>query len=305
MALLAIVAAPLAGVFWSAIRTAGIAAHRTDGSSIASREIEGMPRRPVRAGRLLRRPDAGHTSTFETFTTVSLGATSPSSGSLIPQIQPDDARPQRGRRLRARSESDERAPNRPGRRPLHGRRGTSSGSTRKDASSTYTQAYKRLTVDRHVDRPGRCAHGAPGLVAVSRRSRHVQRPDGRPTHDDDHDDLRSPGRPTRARRDHSAGRAPPTRRRSRSRGRNRRAAAAPTSYSIEYSTNPASRPGTSRSIAGLAPSITNYTVTSLTPTTTYYFEIIAYAGANASTPSQWQSLHDRAAAAAGRARSAA
>ena len=42
LAILAMVMAPLAGVFWSSMRTAGAASHRTDGSSIASREIEGM-----------------------------------------------------------------------------------------------------------------------------------------------------------------------------------------------------------------------------------------------------------------------
>ena len=42
LGILSIVAASLAGVFWSAIRTAGNAAHRSDGASIASREIESM-----------------------------------------------------------------------------------------------------------------------------------------------------------------------------------------------------------------------------------------------------------------------
>jgi hypothetical protein len=66
--------------------------------------------------------------------------------------------------------------------------------------------------------------------------------------------------------------------------------AAPTTYTIEYSTNPSFPAGNFTVIPGLASSITSYTVTGLTPTTTYYFEIIAYAGANASTPSAWKSI---------------
>ena len=94
MAMLAMVIAPLAGVFWSAIRTAGVATHRTDGSSIASREIEGMRAVPyAQVGFYADQP--GYDAR-----TVSLGSTSPASGPLVPQIQPGRrtrARPQRAR----------------------------------------------------------------------------------------------------------------------------------------------------------------------------------------------------------------
>ena len=56
--------------------------------------------------------------------------------------------------------------------------------------------------------------------------------------------------------------------------------AAVTSYTVEYSTSPSFPAGNFSVITGLAPSVTSYTVTSLTPSTTYYFKIIAYAGAN-------------------------
>jgi fibronectin type III domain protein len=59
--------------------------------------------------------------------------------------------------------------------------------------------------------------------------------------------------------------------------------AAVTSYTIAYSTSSAFPSGSISLVAGLAPSIKNYTVTSLTADTTYYFEIIAYAGANTAT----------------------
>jgi len=58
-----------------------------------------------------------------------------------------------------------------------------------------------------------------------------------------------------------------------------------TSYSIEYSTNASFPAGNFTVIAGLAPSITNYTVTNLTPDTTYFFEIVAYAGASSAVSS--------------------
>jgi hypothetical protein len=58
------------------------------------------------------------------------------------------------------------------------------------------------------------------------------------------------------------------------------AGAAVTSYSIEYSTSSSFPAGNFSLVTGLAPSISNYTVTSLTANATYYFEIIAYAGSN-------------------------
>ena len=60
--------------------------------------------------------------------------------------------------------------------------------------------------------------------------------------------------------------------------------AAVTSYSIEYSTSASFPAGNFSVVSLLSPSITNYTVTSLTANTTYYFEIIAYAGANSAQP---------------------
>ena len=87
LAVLAVVMAPLAGVFWSAMRTAGVASHRTDGSSVASREIEAMRAIPyAQVGFYADQP--GYATTFEGFTTVLLGSTSPSSGTLVPQVQP-------------------------------------------------------------------------------------------------------------------------------------------------------------------------------------------------------------------------
>ena len=56
-----------------------------------------------------------------------------------------------------------------------------------------------------------------------------------------------------------------------------------TSYTIVYSTSSTFPTGSISLVTGLAPSIKNHTVTSLTANTTYYFEIIAYAGTNTAT----------------------
>src|SRR3954465_14330445 len=126
LAILAIVMAPLARVYWSSIRTAGAASHRTDGSSIASREIESMHAVPyAQVGFYADQP--GFVSTFEGLTTVSLGATSPSSGPLVPQVDTQTSGITQGginfsvRRYVVWSDA-------------------------RDATSTYASAYKRLTV---------------------------------------------------------------------------------------------------------------------------------------------------------------
>src|SRR3954469_6851687 len=140
---LAVVMAPLAQVFWSAMRTAGVASHRTDGSSIASREIEGMRAVPyAQVGFYSDQP--GVTSTFEGYTTVSLGATSPATG-LTPQIQPQTPDPSAGSSFA------------PDPNPANADaivQGNVNFAVQRyvvwfdaqDASSTYVKAYKRLTV---------------------------------------------------------------------------------------------------------------------------------------------------------------
>src|SRR5689334_20307787 len=74
IAVLAMVSAPLAGSFWAAIRTAGVASHRSDGAAIASREIEGMRAVPYAQVGFY---DDQSPASIGGLTTVSLGATSP------------------------------------------------------------------------------------------------------------------------------------------------------------------------------------------------------------------------------------
>ena len=144
LAILAMVLGPLAGVFWSAMRTAGVSGHRTDGASIASREIESMRAFPyAQVGFYADEP--GYVSSFEGFTTVSLGATSPSSGSLVPKVEPQTPDPNAA------------AGYAPDPNPTNASAVVLSGETfsmlryvvwvnAQDTSTTYAQAYKRLTV---------------------------------------------------------------------------------------------------------------------------------------------------------------
>jgi prepilin-type N-terminal cleavage/methylation domain-containing protein len=286
MALLAVISAPLASVFWSAIRTAGASAHRTDGASIASREIEGM--RAVPYGQVGFYTDqTGFAPTFEGFTTVSLGTSSPATGKFVPQIQPQTPDPSAALGYAPDPNPANAVPVVMG--------GVTYNITRsivwvnaQDATSTYNQAYKRLTVvvtwsdqaGNHVVRQesllypgGLGVYNGPmgGAVATTTTTSPFApiapvlaaiTPLATPA-----DETQVPLSWTQP-----AG------------------GGTPTSYTIEYSTNPSFPAGNFTVIAGLAPSIDNYTVTNLTPDTTYYFVVIAYAGTNSATSNR-QSQH--------------
>jgi prepilin-type N-terminal cleavage/methylation domain-containing protein len=258
LAILAMVMAPLARVYWSSIRTAGAAAHRTDGSSIASREIESMHAVPYsQVGFYADQP--GYVASFEGLTTVSLGSTSPTTGPLVPQVQPQTT-------------------------------GITQGSVSysvkryvvwvdaQDASSTYASAYKRLTVlVSWSDQAGAHTAREDSLLYPGGLGKYQSAMGGTTT---------SP--PTTAVLNPSSpvlnaitGLADPA-------GQTQipltwsqpGVGAPPTSYSIEYSTSASFPPGNFSVVSGLSPSITNYTVTSLSASATYYFEVIAYAGSN-------------------------
>jgi hypothetical protein len=59
--------------------------------------------------------------------------------------------------------------------------------------------------------------------------------------------------------------------------------AAVTSYTVQYSTNSSFPAGNFSVITGFAPTTTSYTVTSLSANTWYFFKIIAYAGSNSAS----------------------
>lgn len=283
LAILAMVMAPLAGVFWSSMRTAGVASHRTDGSSIASREIEAMRAVPyAQVGFYADQP--GYHSTFETFATVLLGSTSPASGTLIPQVQP---------RTPDSSAASGFAPDpNPANASPITQGGVNYSVTRdivwvnaQDASTTYTTAYKRLTV---------VVTWADQAGAHSVRQDSLLYPGGLGQYQGSTTTLSTtttavlpPSAPTL---NAITGLADPA-------GETQipltwtqpAGGAAVTSYTIEYSTSSSFPPGNFSVVTGLAPSITSYTVGSLSANTTYYFAVIAYAGSN-SAVSNTQSL---------------
>jgi prepilin-type N-terminal cleavage/methylation domain-containing protein len=289
LAILAVVAAPLAGVFWSAIRTAGSAAHRTDGSSIASREIEGL--RAVPYGQVGFYDDQPRdVTTFEGLTTVSLGATSPSSGA-VPLMQPETPDP-------SAAVGFAPDPNPANVSPII-QGGVKYSVTRnvvwvdaKDSTTTYAQAYKRLTVivvwsdqaGHHVVRqdsvlyPGglgtyQGAKGGPASTTTTAPAFPPSAPNVASI-----SPLPSPADQSQVALSWTQPVSP----------------SPVTSYSVEYSTSPAFPVGNFAIVGGLAPSITSYTVTGLTPSTTYYFKIVAYAGTQSATSSR-QSISTAAA----------
>ncbi len=279
LAVLAMVIAPLGRVFWSAIRTAGAAGHRTDGAAIASREIEGMRAVPyAQVGFYADQP--GYVATFEGFTTVSLGATSPATGTLIPQMQPETPDP---------NAATGYAPDPDPANATAIVQGSVHFTVLRyvvwadahDASSTYTQAYKRLTVlVSWSDQTGAHTAREDSLLYPGGLGKY-QSPMGGSTSTTTTTTLLNPSAPVL---NPITGLADPA-------GETQiplswsqpGGGAAVTSYSVEYSTNSSFPAGNFSVVTGLAPSITNYTVTSLSANTTYYFEIIAYAGANSAT----------------------
>jgi hypothetical protein len=276
LAILAVVMAPLAGVFWSAMRTAGTANHRTDGSSIASRELESI-RAVVYAQVGFYADQTGYVSSFEGRSTVLLGSTSPSTGAT-PQIQPQTPDPNAASTYAPDPDPSNASPIVQG--------GVSYSVARyivwadaQDASTTYTQAYKRLTVivtwsdqaGAHTVRqdsllyPGGLGQYNGSTTTVATTTTAVLIPSAPVLNAIT--GLADPAGETQI---------PLT-------WTQPAGGAAVTSYSIEYSTSSSFPPGNFSVINGLAPSITNYTVTSLSANTTYYFVVIAYASANSAT----------------------
>ncbi len=279
LAILAMVMAPLAGVFWSAMRTAGVANHRTDGSSIASREIESMRAIPyAQVG--FYADQTGFATTFEGFTTVSLGANSPSSGTLTPKLQPQTPDPSAASGYAPDPDPANASPIVLG--------GVSYTVARnivwvdaKDAGTTYSKAYKRLTVVvTWSDRAGSHTVRQDSILYPGGQGKYSGAMGGT-TSTTSTTVVLAPSAPVL---NPITGLADPA-------GETQIpltwsqpvGGAAVTSYSIVYSTSSSFPSGSISLVTGLAPSITSYTVGSLSANTTYYFEIIAYAGSYSAT----------------------
>jgi hypothetical protein len=89
LGLLTIFIGGVTGVFMAGLRTAGSANHRTDASSLATREIEAMHAVPY--GNLgFYNDQTAYVATFEGYTTVSLRATTPAGSPSATQPQTPD-----------------------------------------------------------------------------------------------------------------------------------------------------------------------------------------------------------------------
>jgi type II secretory pathway pseudopilin PulG len=282
LGLLAIVAAPLAGVFWSAIRTASVSNHRTDGSAIASREIEGMRAVPYgQVGFYNDQPGAVVSpSTFDGLTPVSLGTTSPASGNSVPQMQPKTPDPSAGAGYAPDSNPANASPVVQGAIKYSILRYVMWANA-SDPSSTFTKAYKRLTVIvSWSDAAGAHTVRQDSILYPGGQGQYLG-PMGGTTTTTTTAAVTQPNAPVLAPIVPLASPADQTQVAlswSQPGG-----GAQVTTYSIKYSTNVNFPAGQFTVIANLAPSILNYTVTGLAPSTTYYFQIVAYAGAMSAT----------------------
>jgi Tfp pilus assembly protein PilV len=280
LGLLALIGAAMSGVFWTAIRAAGAANHRTDAAAIASREIEGMRAVPFgQAG--FYADQTGYAANFEGFETVLLGPTSPAGGTLVPQIQPQRPDPSASGVFAPDPAAENASPIVQGNVVFTVRRDVVWLDAH-DSSSTYTQAYKRLTVAvTWADQAGPHSVRQDSILYPGGQGKY-QGPQGvTTTSSTPTTSALSPVAPVLSAITQLADPAGETQM---ALSWSQPGGGAPvTSYTIEYSTSSSFPAGNFSVVTGLAPSITSYTATGLTPNTTYYFKILAYGGANFAT----------------------
>jgi hypothetical protein len=275
LGVLAFVIGPLAGVFWAALKTAGVATHRTDAAAIASREIESMRAVPYDSVGFYG-DETGYTSTFESYTTVTLASSTPAG--VIPQVQPQ------------RPDASAAAGFLPDPDPANANAVTQGGVKytinryvvwvdAADASTTYTQAYKRLTVtvawsdqvgphtvrqDSLLYPGGQGKYGGPeGAVATTTTPTTAPSLPVAPT-------LNAPSVPA-----DPAGETEIDLTWTQATG-----GATTTSFTVQYSTDPSFPVGKTNAIANLPGTARSYPVTALASSTTYYFEVVAVSGTN-------------------------
>lgn len=277
LGILAIVAASMAGVFWSALRTADVSSNRTDAAAVASREIEAMRAVPYDTVGFYA-DQTGYRSTFESRTTVTLGTTSPSGAAGTPRVQPQRPDPSAAAGFAPDPDADNAQPVVQGGVTFTIRRDVTWTSA-SDATRSYSNAYKRLTVQvTWSDRTGPHTVRQDSVLYPGGLG---QRPDATTTTTTTTVAVVAPGAAdltSAAELEDPAGRTQigltwtaPT------------SGAAVTSYSIKYSSSPLFPSGNFTIVSGIASTARSYTVTSLTPDTTYFFTVLAYSGSLYST----------------------
>jgi type II secretory pathway pseudopilin PulG len=275
---LAIVSASIAGVFWSAIRTASVSNHRTAGAAIASREIEGM--RAVPYGSVgFYGDETGYTSTFEGLPTVTLASTTPAG--VVPLIQPQRPDP-------FASAGFAPDPHPANASPIV--QGNVSFSVRRyvvwvdavDGSSSYTDAYKRLTVVvSWTDASGAHSARQDSLLYPGGLGKYVDASATTTTVTPPTTAVTPPAAPILATPvvpADPAGRTEIDLTWSQPSG-----GSAVTSYTVQYSTDSTFPAGTTHAITNLPAGATSYPVTALAAGTTYWFRVLAIAGSQSAT----------------------
>ncbi len=278
LGLLAVVAASLAGVFWSAVRTASVANHRTQAAAIASREIEGMRAVPY-ASVGFYGDETGYASTFESYTTVTLAGSTPSG--TVPLIQPKTPDPSAAAGFA------------PDPNPANANPIVQSGvkysvrryvvwADAKDVSTTYTSAYKRLTVvaswsdavgPHSVRQDSLLYPGGQGQYAGGATATTTSTPPTTISPVPTTPVLAAPVVPA-----DPAGRTEIDLTWSQPAG-----GATIVSYTVQYSTSSTFPAGSTNAIANLPATSTTYPVTALASSTTYWFRIVANAATQTAT----------------------
>jgi type II secretory pathway pseudopilin PulG len=281
MGLLAIVAASMAGLFWAAIGVAGMSAHRSDATSIASREIEAMRAVPYTSLGFYA-DQTGYPSggkwvdprDGQSYDVVTLGASTPSTPAQIQPVTPD---PAAAVNFKPDPQPDDALPIVQGGVTFSVHRYIV-WATAQDASSTYVQAYKHTTVivtwsDRagaHSIRQDSIVYpggqgkynGAQGAPVTTTTSTTVALTPNAPS-------LDSISAPAQFQLNVSW--TPSA------------AGAQPTGFVVEWST--ASNMALPTNGPVLTSNFNSYAITGLAPATTYYVAVIAYVNSTASPPS--------------------
>jgi type II secretory pathway pseudopilin PulG len=275
---LAIVGASIGGVFWTAIRTASVSNHRTAGAAIASREIEGMRAVPY-ASVGFYGDETGYSATFEGLTTVTLGSTTPLD--TVPLIQPQTPDPFAAAGFTPDPNPENASPIVQGNVTYTVHRYVVWANAT-DASNTYADAYKRLTVivswtdasGAHSVRQDSLLYpGGLGKYAGGSATSTTMTPSTTAMLPPNSPVLAAPVVPA-----DPAGRTEIDLTWSQPAG-----GSVVSSYTVQYSTSSSFPAGSTNAIANIPSASTSYPVTALASDTTYWFRVIALAGAQSAT----------------------
>ncbi len=278
LGLLAVVASALAGVFWSAVRTASVANHRTEAAAIASREIEAMRSVPY-ASVGFYGDETGYSSTFESHATVTLALSTPSG--TTPLIQPQTPDPSAAAGFAPDPDPANASPIVQSNVQYTVRRYIVWVNAT-DTSTTFTDAYKRLTVvtswsdavGPHSARQDSLLYpGGQGTYAGSASATTTSTPPTTVSPVPTTPVLAAPAVPA-----DPAGRteidltwAQPA------------GGATIVSFTVQYSTSSTFPSGSTNAIAGIPGNSTTYPVTALASSTTYWFRVVANAATQTAT----------------------